>query len=113
MKLGSFCSNELQLRWGVLQGSPLSLLLFNIYRRLLLKILTKHQIVFESYADDMHIYICVPKSNCDYTTLTTSLEEIQEWFATNHLKLNQSKTELVCFDASKQDQGKTLTPPKV
>lgn len=88
-------STQVSLTCGVPQGSIISPLLFNIYVNDLEKnILTCH--IFQ-YADDTVLVAC----HTNYTSAVRILQQAvftaMNWFRDNRIKVNASKTSLVCF----------------
>ena len=89
---GSFSSWKRATR-GVLQGSVLGPLLFNIYINDLLLFIQNSDIC--NYADDTTIYAC--DKNLDNTShrLETDYSVALEWFGDNFMKLNADKCHLL------------------
>ena len=93
-------SDELNLSWGVPQGSVLGPILFTIYTTPLANIIRKHGIEFHLYADDTQLYIAFkpscPGSKYDsIKKLEACIEDIRKWMSHNMLKLNEDKTEFL------------------
>ena len=88
------------VKCGVLQGSVLGTLLFNIYMNDMPKIINKlyHTILI---ADDTSILV----TSTDYIELNqklhSNLHHILKWFETNQLVLNTDKAYIVKFTSSK------------
>ena len=93
VKVGNVFSNWQNIETGVLQGSILGPLLFNIFVCNLFLILDNTY--FASYADDNTSYTI----NQNTDTVTKSLEELSipllSWFKENKLKLNLDKCHLI------------------
>ena len=85
---------------GVLQGSVLGLLLFNIYLNDFPKIINQlsHIILF---ADDTSIFVTSTNYNELHQKLNSILHHIPKWFQTNQLILNANKAYIVKFTSSK------------
>ena len=88
------------LKQGVPQGSVLGPILFTLYTRSLGDICREHDVSFQSYADDQHIYLSFSpiqpggKDKC-LQSLGECISNIHLWMRTNLLKLNDEKTELI------------------
>lgn len=72
----------------VLQGSPLSALLFVIYLDPIFAITNSRLI---AYADDVKL------QNSNHSVLLSDLDTIYSWFISNDLHLNSSKTVCVFY----------------
>ena len=90
------------LRQGVPQGSVLGPILFTLYTSPLGDICRKHDVSFQSFADDEQIYLSFSpsqpggKDKC-LQSLMTCISNICLWMRTNLLKLNDDKTEVMEF----------------
>ena len=100
-------SKQAILKQGVPQGSVLGPILFTLYTSPLGDICRKHDVSFQSYADDQQIYLSFSpsqpggKDKC-LQSLTACISDIRLWMRTNLLKLNDDKTEVIVFGTRSQ-----------
>ena len=93
-------SSPRTLKTGVPQGSVLGPLLFSLYTKSLGTIITAHNLSYHCYADDTQLFLSFPPSATQVEErISACLADISEWMASNHLKLNPDKTELLFFPA--------------
>ena len=91
-----------ELRYGVPQGSVLGPLLFSAYTTPIRDILTKHNVRYHKFADDLQIYVDYNPSMAGeigrvQLLLKACIDEVQQWMLMNKLKLNAEKTEYITF----------------
>ena len=93
-------SEAIEVPFGVVQGSILGPIMFNIFTNDLPCHLSRRASVM-SYADDTQITHSAPPTPSGLAELRlaveTDLTELSAWFAANGLKANPAKTELMLF----------------
>ena len=92
---------------GVPQGSVLGPLLFIIYTNDLPNCLNVCKAIL--FADDTTIYCSSNNIQDLYIKANYELESLSEWFRSNKLSLNVSKTNFVIFNHNKIDIPENLT----
>ena len=97
MKINKCTSSPKELDTGFPQGSVLGPYMYPIYTADLFEIEEGHGVGIHMYADDTQIYMsCNPEnSQRTLTKLEAMINEVRQWMAQNHLKLNDSKTEFL------------------
>jgi len=105
VSIGSVQSNDIELCFGVPQGSVLGPKLFCMFSKPVSEICRRHGMSYHSYADDTQVYQVI-KPLGDWSDLSNRLEnclsDISAWMSINMLKLNQDKTELIVFAPKQQ-----------
>ena len=93
------------LKCGFPQGAILAGIFYNMFTASLGKVAKKHEVSHEGYADDNNWYIAFISSDSEnkLKTLSNSLEESRMWFLMNNLKVNDSKTQVICFTPTKSN----------
>ncbi len=97
-------SKSVPLSVGVPQGSVLGPLLFLIYILPLKSIIEQYAIIRHGFADDCQLYACLPRRDVHargqvVSKMEACLAEVRSWMATNKLKLNDKKTELLVISS--------------
>ncbi|KAF7246934.1 Transmembrane protease serine 12 [Varanus komodoensis] len=104
--LGDYGSAPWQLCHGVLQGSILSTLLFNIYMKLLGEVIRRCGLRNHQYADDTQLYLSFSTNPGEaVAVLNRCLAEVMGWMRANKLKLNPDKTEVLLVGGSGFGEG--------
>ena len=95
-------SNVFHLRYGVLQGSCLGPLLFNIYSSKIFDIGGRHLPKVHCYADESQCYLSF-KPSCAFSqddeairSMETCISDVKQWMTSDKLTLiNDGKTEFI------------------
>ena len=93
-------SDIIETYQGVPQGTVLGALLFNIYINNVTKYISEECKIIQ-YADDCLIYSANPKPDIAFENLQLCLENLENYFLSNQLTLNASKTEFIRFATPK------------
>lgn len=96
VKIENYVSSELDISFGVPQGSVLGPTLFLIYVNDLANIGIEGGKVY-SYADDTAIVFSGPSWSAVHTITEAGLVKISDWLKKNLLTLNINKTNYICF----------------
>ena len=110
VKIGECLSSEVELPYGVPQGSVLGPSFFSIYASPLADIARSHGINIHLYADDTQLYTtfnpCDPLSEASSRLkLEACIDDMRAWMVQNKMKLNDDKTEFMVI-ASKNLSAK-------
>ena len=93
-------SDIFYLRYGVLQGSCLGPLLFNIYSSKIFDIVGRHLLKVHCYADGSQLYLSFNPSRAfsqdeAIRSMETCISDVKQWMTSNKLMLNDDKTEFI------------------
>ena len=97
VRVGGKCSGMSKVPHGIPQGSVSGPLLFILYSSPVADIISKHGLMSHSYADDTQIYFyCKPEQMSDLANKFSECTlELEAWMASNRLKLNCEKTDIL------------------
>ena len=98
---------NLNLDFGIPQGSCLRSLLFTIYASNLFDVIKVHLSTVHCYADDTQLYVSFsPNKNTGQIEAVTAIhhcvDDIRNWIANNKLLFNDDKTEFLIIDSKQQ-----------
>lgn len=80
--IGDLHSSHASLPCGVPQGSILGSILFSLYLLSLGSIITKHNLSFHFYADDLQIYLPMkPNESTAFNKLLDCISDVKQWLA--------------------------------
>ena len=115
--VGSASLGSVAMPYSVPHGSVLGPQMFSLYVLPICEIITKHDLQYDLYADDIQLYASCSPHQAELDSLCARLEncisEIKEWMKRNFLKLNKAKTEFIVLGSEKQRLKVTLPYLKV
>ena len=97
-------SKTTRVYYGVPQGSVLGPLFFLLYTAEVFAIVKKHGLMSHGYADDLQIYGHTDPGSTStlVSTLSHCVDDLKDWMASNRLRLNPAKTELIWLASSRR-----------
>ena len=100
VKIGTYESAEITIKFGVPQGSVLGPILFNIYIRSIYGTVKSAKFNIHGFADDHQVYRAF-NTEMEYQIMTDDLPKcfanIDCWMKEHYLQLNPGKTEIIVF----------------
>ena len=106
VSLNGYESDTKLITCGVPQGSVLGPLLFLIYMNDLPSCIAHAKVIL--FADDTTLYTSSENINTLYHNINIDLLNLVEWFRSNKLALNSSKTHYMIFTRQKVDFSQQL-----
>jgi hypothetical protein len=96
-------SDNVDLVFGVPQGSVLGPVLFVMYSRPLSTLIDSHAVLNQAFADDTQLYGSSPPSevNSTITNMQHCISDVRTWMADHKLKLNDDKTEALLIHSGR------------
>ena len=96
VKVNKVLSDKQQLKFGVPQGSILGPILYSLYVNQVEHIAAEYSIKIHVYADDIQLYTTF-NQHSSFHNFQQCLQKIRNWANNNFLKLNNKKTQIICF----------------
>ena len=104
VKLANLYSHDLDLLYGVPQGSVLGPLLFTMYIFPIKDIISKDIFSYHLYADDTQLYTKFQPNELENVKSSVSecTIDVNNWMSKNKLKMNTDKTEIILCGTSQK-----------
>ena len=104
VSIQSHLSPSAPISIGVPQGSVLGPFLFCLYTTPLTYLFSNSPVSYHLYADDTQLYISFSSSDSPshLSILSSTLDSVFDWFTSNRLSVNPSKTEFLLIGTPQQ-----------
>ena len=95
--------DQIELCYGVPQGSVLGPILFILYTQSLTSVILKHPVSHMRYTDDTQVYKSFGLNDClsSFLCVERCVSDVKTWMTSNKLQMNAEKTEVLLVTAKR------------